>query len=379
VDDDDSKTRVTMDFRIGKDDLLRGLYLAHGIADRKNTIPILANVLIRSVDKTKVIFAATDLKAAMTVSGAAKVTEEGGITVGARQLYEIVKGLGAGEVRLQRTEQNWLHVESGKTEFKVVGMSERDFPKLPGAEEVVCSKVDSTLLREMIGKTLLSVSQDDTRPHLASILFESDGEKATMVSTDGHRLSKVSCPMTDGPKLASGVLLPRKGASEIRRVLEGEEGKCEIGVDQGLFVVRLGDVVVFSVKLGEGSFPPYDQVIPKDNDKKLVVDREEFLEAMRRVSIIASDKTWGIRFLVEKGKLCIEADNPDLGNAKAKLDVAYKGAALQIGFNARYFIDLLGEMKAKEVAIELGADLDPALVKPCDDSNYLGVIMPMRL
>lgn len=120
-------------------------------------------------------------------------------------------------------------------------------------------------------------------------------------------------------------------------------------------------------------------MIPKDNDKKLVVDREEFLEALRQVSIIASDKTWGIRFLIEKGKLSIEADNPDLGNAKAKLDVAYKGAALQVGFNARYFIDLLSEMKAKEVAIDLGADLDPALVKACDDSDYLGVIMPMRL
>jgi len=367
-----------MDFRIGKDDLLRGLYLTHGIADRKNTIPILANVLIRTSEKTKVLFAATDLKAAMLVGSSAKVTEEGGITVGARQLYEIVKGLGGEEVRLQRTEQNWLHIESGKTEFKVVGMSERDFPKLPNVDEVMCSKVESGLLREMMAKTLLSVSQDDTRPHLASILFESDGEKATMVSTDGHRLSKISCAMPEGPKLAGGVLLPRKGVSEIRRALEGNEGPSEIGVDQGTFVLKFADVML-SIKLGEGAFPPYDQVIPKDNDKKVVVEREEFLEALRRVSIIASDKTWGIRFAIEKGKLSIEADNPDLGNAKAKLDVGYKGPGLQIGFNARYFIDLLGEMKAKEVSIELGGDLDPALVRPCDDTEYLGVIMPMRL
>jgi DNA polymerase-3 subunit beta len=230
----------------------------------------------------------------------------------------------------------------------------------------------------MIAKTLLSVSQDETRPHLASVLFESDGEKATMVSTDGHRLSKISCAMPEGPKLGSGVLLPRKGIAEIRRVLEGIESSCDIGVDQGAFVLKLADVIL-SVNLGEGMFPPYDQVIPKDNDKRLVVEREEFLEALRRVSIIASDKTWGIRLLVEKGKLSIEADNPDLGNAKAMVDVSYKGGALQIGFNARYFIDLLAEMKAKEVAIELGGDLDPALVKPCDGTEYLGVIMPMRL
>ena len=367
-----------MDFRIGKNDLLRGLYLTHGIADRKNTIPILANVLIRSSGKDKVLFSATDLKVTMMVSGTAKVAEEGGITVGARQLYEIVKGLGGEEVRLQRTEQNWLHIESGKTEFKVVGMSDRDFPKLPTVDEVTCHKVESSVLSEMIAKTLVSVSQDETRPHLASVLFESDGEKATMVSTDGHRLSKVSCSMPDGPKLGAGVLLPRKGISEIRRALEGSEGQSEIGIDKGSFVLKFADVVL-SIKLGEGQFPPYDQVIPKDNDKKVIVGRDEFLEALRRVSIIASDKTWGIRFSLEKGKLSIEADNPDLGNAKAMLDVSYKGAALQIGFNARYFIDLLTEMNAKEVSIELGGDLDPALVKPCNGMEYLGVIMPMRL
>jgi DNA polymerase-3 subunit beta len=137
--------------------------------------------------------------------------------------------------------------------------------------------------------------------------------------------------------------------------------------------------MVLSVKLGEGQFPPYDQVIPKDNDKKIVVVREAFLEALRRVSIIASDKTWGIRFVLEKGKLSIEADNPDLGNAKENIDIDYKGGALQIGFNARYFIDLLTEMAGNEVSIELGGDLDPALIKPCDSSAYLGVIMPMRL
>jgi DNA polymerase III subunit beta len=367
-----------MDFRIGKNELLRGLYLTHGIADRKNTIPILANVLIRTSGKDKVVFAATDLKVAMLVHTTAKIVEEGGITVGARQLYEIVKGLGGEEVRLQRTEQNWMHIESGRTEFKVVGMSDREFPKLPSVEEISCSKVEAATLGGMIGKTILSVSQDETRPHLASVFFESDGEKATMVSTDGHRLSKISQPMPGGPKLTSGGLLPRKGLSEIRRAIEGNQGNCDIGVDQGLFVLKSDDMVL-SVKLGEGQFPPYDQVIPKDNDKKVIVDREGFLEALRRVSIIASDKTWGIRFALEKGRLSIEADNPDLGNAKENVDIDYKGGALQIGFNARYFIDLLAEMGGKEVSIELGGDLDPALIKPCDGSDYLGVIMPMRL
>ncbi len=367
-----------MDFRIGKNDLLRGLYLTHGIADRKSTVPILANVLIRTNGNEQVVFVATDLKIAMMVRVAAKVGDEGGITVGARQLYEIVKGLGGDEVRLERTDQNWLHIESGRTEFKLVGMSDRDYPKLPNVDEVVCSNVESVVLSEMIGKTIQSVSQDETRPHLASVLLESDGVAATMVSTDGHRLSKITKAMPGGPKLGSSVLLPRKGIAEIRRVLEGIDSTSEIGVDQGYFVLKCQDMVM-SVKLGEGQFPPYDQVIPKDNDKKVTVVRDEFLEALRRVSIIASDKTWGIRFALDKGRLSIEVDNPDLGNAKEKVDVEYKGDALQIGFNARYFIDLLAEMSGKEVCMEFGGDLDPALIKPCDGADYLGVVMPMRL
>jgi DNA polymerase-3 subunit beta len=367
-----------MDFRIAKNDLLRGLYLTHGIADRKSTLPILANVLVRTAGREKVVFAATDLKVAMLASGAAKISEEGGITVGARQLYEIAKGLAGDEVRLQRSDQNWLFISSGRSEFKVVGMSDRDYPKLPAVEDSACCKVDSALLGEMIGKTIISVSQDETRPHLASVLFESDGESATMVSTDGHRLSKITKAMPGGPKLRAGVLLPRKGLAEIRRALEGREGDSEIAVDQGYFVLKAADMVL-TVKLGEGQFPPYDQVIPKDNDKKVILSREGFLDALRRVSIIASDKTWGIRLLLEKGNLSIEADNPDLGNAKETLEADYKDGALQIGFNARYFIELLSEMSGKEVSLELGGDLDPALVRPSENGEYLGVIMPMRL
>jgi len=160
--------------------------------------------------------------------------------------------------------------------------------------------------------------------------------------------------------------------------LEGNQGESEIAVEQGFFVLKASDMVL-TVKQGEGQFPPYDQVIPKDNDKKVVLGREDFLDALRRVSIIASDKTWGIRFSLEKGRISIEADNPDLGNAKETLETDYKGAGLQIGFNARYFIDLLSEMTGKDVCVELGGDLDPALLHPADGSDYLGVIMPMRL
>jgi DNA polymerase III subunit beta len=367
-----------MDIRIDKNKLLRGLYLAHGIADRKSTMPILANVLIRSEGVDRISCASTDLKVAMVVTLPAKVELEGGVTVAARQAFEIAKGLSGEEVHLRRTENNWLEIQSGRANFKVVGMSDREFPKLPSVADAELCLVDPKVLLEMIGKTLFSISQDDTRPHLASVLFESDGEVARMVSTDGHRLSKAGKAMVNGPKLATGVLIPRKGVGEIRRTIEGREAPCEIGVHQGFFVLRADDVTL-TVKLGEGQFPPYDQVIPKENDKIILLEREVLLDALRRVSIIASDKTWGIRLSLEKNALSIEADNPDLGNARETLDVDYKGSGLQIGFNARYFIDILTEMTSKNVRLELGEDLDPAVVRPADDSDYLGVVMPMRL
>lgn len=367
-----------MEFKIDKAEFLRGLYLAHGIADRKSTLPILANVLLRTEGKDKVMCGATDLNVTTIASLKATVEKEGGLTVVARQLYEIVKGLPGDEVRVRRTEQNWAEIRCGKVEFKVVGMPDRDYPKLPNIQEAETFKVDSATLREMIAKTIFSVSLDETRQHLSGVLFESDGTTARMVSTDGHRLSKVGRPLPGGPKLATGVLIPRKGVVEIRRAIENREAPSAIGIFQGNFVLKADDVGL-SVKLIDGQFPPYDQVIPKDNERAVVLSRLALLDALKRVALMSSDKTWGVRIGVEKGKLRVESDNPDLGAAREEIDVAYKGTPVQIGFNARYFIELLSEIETPEVRLELAGELDPGVVRPADGSDYVGVVMPMRL
>jgi len=222
------------------------------------------------------------------------------------------------------------------------------------------------------------VSLDETRQHLAGVLFESDGVTARMVSTDGHRLSKVSRPLAGGPQLASGVLIPRKGIVELRRAIETREAPSAIGIHDGNFVLKADDVGI-SVKLIDGQFPPYDQVIPKDNDRAFAVSRLSFLDALKRVALMSSDKTFGVRLALDKGKVRVESDNPDLGAAKEEIDVNYKGAALQIGFNARYFIELLSEIDTPDVRLELSGELDPGVVRPADGSDYVGVVMPMRL
>ena len=174
------------------------------------------------------------------------------------------------------------------------------------------------------------------------------------------------------------MLIPRKGVIELRRAIETREAPAAIGIHDGNFVLKADDVGI-SVKLIDGQFPPYDQVIPKDNERAVVVSRLGLLDALKRVALMSSDKTFGVRLGLEKGKIRVESDNPDLGAAKEEIDVSYKGTAVQIGFNARYFIDLLTEIETPEVRVELSGELDPAVVRPADGADYVCVVMPMRL
>src|SRR5690349_13951859 len=189
-----------MEFKIQKAEFLKGLYPAQGIADRKSTLPILANVLLRTDGKERVLVAATDLTVGVSAELPARVEKEGGVTLGAKHLFDIVKALPGDELVLRRADNNWAEIKSMRAEYKLVGMADRDFPRLPNHREVTFTRLEASLLRDMIGKTLFSASTDETRYHLNGVLFESDGKLVRMVSTDGHRLSKVERELASGPK-----------------------------------------------------------------------------------------------------------------------------------------------------------------------------------
>src|SRR5262249_28335262 len=366
-----------MEFRIQKSEFLRGLRLAQGIADRKSTMPILANVLIRTEGKAKLLLAATDLNVAVSAELAAKVDKEGGLTVGAKPLHEIVANLPGEDVVFKRAENNWADIKAARVAYKLVGMPDRDFPKMPDHRELKYAKCDAATLREMIDKTLFSVSNDETRFHLNGVLFESDGAKARMISTDGHRLSKVERTLTGGPALAAGVIIPKKGLVEIKRAVDGEKNAVDLAVHGAYVFVKTADVAL-AVKLIESQFPPYEQVIPKSNQKVAVIDRMALLEALKRASLMASE-TRGVRFGFESDVLRVASDNPELGEGREEVEIEYKGEPLAVGFNPRYFTDLLGQMVSEQVRIEVAGELDPAVVKPRDSDDYLGVVMPMRI
>src|SRR5258707_325305 len=250
-----------MEFRIAKSEFLRGLRLAQGIADRKSTMPMLANVLLRTTGKNQLLVAATDLNVSLTAELKANVSHEGGITLGAKNLFELIANAPGEDITLKRADNHWAEIRSGKVTYRIVGMPDRDFPRVPDHREATYTTIESAVLREMIDRTLFSVCNDETRFHLNGVFFESDGSKARMVSTDGHRLSKVERTIANGPKLSAGVIIPKKGLLEIKKVLE-QGPACKLAIKTPhLFLVQ--DDIAIAVKLIDAQFPPYEQVIPK--------------------------------------------------------------------------------------------------------------------
>lgn len=365
-----------MELKIQRAEFLKGLRLAQSIADRKSTMPMLANVLLRVSGKGKLLIAATDLNVSVSAELSSKNNGEGGLTLGAKALHDIVGNMPGEEVTLKRAENNWAEIKAGKVNYRLVGMPDRDFPKIPDHREADFAEVDAGVLREMIDKTLFSVCNDETRFHLNGVLFESDGKLTRMVSTDGHRLAKCERELEGAPTLSTGVIIPKKGVVELKRILDGAE-TCKIAVKSPYFFVSAAGLTL-AMKLIESDFPPYEAVIPKDHPKRMVVDRLLLLDALKRSQLMSSE-TRGVKFALGSGTLLLTSDNPDIGEVREELDVDYAGDDLSVGFNAKYVVEFLSHMSADQVAMELNGELDPGLLRPVSGEEYVGVVMPMRI
>jgi len=379
-----------MELTIQKKSFLKGLARTHGVADRKSSMPILSNVLVSADGTGSVRLAATDLYLGVAAQVPAEVVKGGSVAVSARTLFDIVKNLPEGDITWTVGENQAAEIRCGKVRYKIPGMPGDDFPPLPNAGDATFAQLDASLLGELIGHTQYSMSADDTRPHLAGALFEGDGKLVRMVTTDGHRLSKAETRLPDGsPMLNFTMLVPNKGIAELKRLIEdaktdakGEEGAATIGIATtgGNAFFRRADVQL-SVKLADEQFPPYAKVIPQKQDRRVVTPRARLVEALRRISLVASDKSGGVRFHLEPGIMKITSENPDVGEGSEEIEVDYAGEPLSIGFNARYLLDVLGAVTADEVALELSGELDPGVVKPAGEAqvDFVGVIMPMRI
>jgi DNA polymerase-3 subunit beta len=376
-----------MELKIGVPELTRALARSQGIVEKKSTMPILSHVLLEARKGGELAVSATDLDVSVSGVHPAEVAKEGGLAVSARHLFDIVKSLsGEGTVSLKRTPNNHLEVKAGQAEFRLVGLPAEDFPALPKFEKVHFVPVDPEAVLALVAKTAFAASTDETRYNLNGVFFEPVSGAMRLVATDGHRLSLADAPVDGDFKLKKGVILPRKGIAELRKLLsealEGseEKPKGELGfVDSSAVFRRPGVVLV--MRLIEGSFPDYRQVIPKAGEKVAQAGRERLLQTLRRVSLLSSEKSNAVKLELAKGNLRIAAQNPDLGEAREDVPVEYDGDALKIGFNAKYLIDVLGVLTDADVRLELADDLSPGVVRPAGEAgeHFTAVIMPMRI
>lgn len=366
-----------MELSIRKTEFLKGLRLAHNIADRKSTMPMLANALLRTSNTKQLLVCATDLNVSASAELDAKVTDEGAITLSAKALFDVIANMPGDTVSLSTQSNNWVELKAGKVTCRLAGMPDRDFPKIPDHREASFCKVNAGVLGEMIDKTLFSVCTDETRFHLNGVFFESDGTAASMVSTDGHRLSRIQRPLQEGPVLSAGVIIPRKGIAEMKRLLDAAEGSCELAIKTPYVFVRAAGITL-AIKLIDSEFPPYDQVIPSSHTKRAAVPREPLLDSLKRAQLVSSD-TRGVKLSLSSGQLEVTGDNPDLGQVREELPAEYEGEDLAIGFNPKYLAELIAHIGADQVVFELGGELDPGVVRPEGDDGYLGVVMPMRI
>lgn len=370
-----------MEIKIGKNTLYEGLAWVQSVVERKTTMPILSNVLMEAKG-TSVTLTATDLEVGVVGTLKAEVLQAGKLTVPAKGLYDVVKELPDQWVVLKKMENNWLEVECGKSHFKLVGMDPAEFPSLAKKQDGVAFPLECETLLGMLQKVDMAVSIDETRYNLNGIFVETETIEnknwLRFVATDGHRLSLCEREIKKKLPLEQSVLFPRKGVAELKRMLEGKEGEVYFWVGSKHAAIEKDEKALF-VRLIDGRFPPYRQVIPQKQKRILSTSRTELIGSLRRVSVVTTDRARGVKFNLSPGHLEIAASNPDLGEAKEELDVQYKGSTFSIGFNAAYFLDCLNVMEDEVVVLQLGDDVSPCLIQSEVDRGFTHVLMPMRI
>ena len=368
-----------MEFRIATDELKKALYRAQGIVERKATMPILANVLI-SAGKSGVQVTAFDLDNGIVSDHPAEVLKGGAVTLSAKYLFDIAQNLPEAQLTLKKLPNNYAEITSGTAQFKIVGMAPEEYPKLPKEENVSLVTVSGAVLLEMIKKTSFAISSDETRYILNGVLFEAREAGTTrMVATDGHRLALVDRPMEGDFKLKSGVIIPRKGLYELKRLLdEAPEAESQIGFAQNSVLFKKSGLTMV-MRLIDGQFPEYQRVIPEQGERLATIPKARFLDALKRIALLSVDKSNAVKINLSENVLRISSSNPDLGEAKDELEVAYKGSEMHVGFNARYLIDVVSVLDGDEVAFELGDEHSPGVLHAPQDRTYTAVVMPMRV
>jgi DNA polymerase-3 subunit beta len=361
--------------------LLKGLSHVQSVVERRNTIPILSNVLIEARDDGTLRLMATDLDLQIDESVAAAVDQAGATTVSAHTLFDIARKLPEGaQVELSAAEGR-MSIVAGRARFSLATLPRDDFPMIAEGELPTTFELPAETLKQIIDKTRFAISTEETRYYLNGIfLHVSDDPQPVLkaAATDGHRLARVTVPRPDGAEGMPDVIIPRKCVGELRKLLDEIDGSVGVSLSNTKIRFDLGQAVLTS-KLIDGTFPDYSRVIPTGNDKILKIDPRSFEEGVDRVSTIATEKTRAVKMALDKDKITLSVTSPENGTAAEEVPGDYTSMAFEIGFNSRYLLDILGQLEGDLVEVHLADAAAPTLLRENDKSNALYVLMPMRV
>jgi DNA polymerase III subunit beta len=372
-----------MKVTVERAELLKSLSHVHRVVERRNTIPILANVLLRA-ENAKLAFKATDLDLEVIEIVAAEINPGGVTTVPAHMFYEIVRKLPEGaQIVLEASgDRAVMSIRAGRSKFTLQTLPESDFPDLAAGDLTHKFTLGAAELKRLIDKTQFAISTEETRYYLNGIYLHTAGAgKAMMlraVATDGHRLAQFELTAPPGAEGMPGVIVPRKTVGEVQRLIDDGEGEVTVELSQSKVRFTLGNVVLTS-KLIDGTFPDYSRVIPLGNDKLLEVDKKQFEQAVDRVSTVASERGRAVKLALSAGRLVLSVTNPDSGSATEELEVGYEADPLDIGFNSRYLLDIAAQLEGDAAVLKLADPGSPTLLTDKDAKGALYVLMPMRV
>jgi len=371
-----------MDLYIDRDELIRGLSRVQGIVERRTTNIALSHVML-SAEGNVLRLTATDTMVSLVADYVARVELPGEISVDAQNFFQVARHLPEPTVHLKAEAGNRLAIHSGKSEFHLVGMSGEDYPPLPSRDDNASLGVPGTTLNRLIVETLYAVCVDDSRyglngAHLEEITSENGEARVRMVTTDGSRLSYAESAYSGEFNMGRRMLLPRKALDEVRKLCDGDESQWNIAFGERSATFETQGLTMM-IRLVDGEFPDYRQVLPAACKRRMELDRTQFMDALKRVSIVASDRNHSVRFGFESNQLVLTAQQVDLGNAKEEVPATLDGEDFETGFNIAYFIDIMRYTGGDKLVLEMGDPLDPCIVRIPERDDCLFVVMPIRL
>lgn len=364
-----------MKLTVSKQELQNKLSNIQNIVEKRNTMPILSHFLL-DVKKGGSFITATDIETAIREPITLEADAEGRLCIPARKLFEIVREV-EGDIALESEDAQWISVKAGQSTFRLACLSPDEFPSWPEMEAAEEMEMEPEVLGQMIERTIYASGESDTRYTLNGLLFHLLDGTLTVVGTDGHRMAVIARKMPKKAGKELKVIVPRKTASELRKFLD-REGPVSVLIGKNHILFKIADIT-FLARLIEGTYPNYQQVIPSANEKKLVIDRESMIKALRRVSVMSRERSNAVKTEIEDGLIRLTSSNPDIGEAKDEVPVKYSGEGLSVGFNARYLLDVLQAMSAETVVLEMQDQLSPTLLREEGDEAYRCVVMPMRI